>query len=52
MKFNIKIISLILVCAFVIGGTAFFVLNGKPPTEASQSDESSALESSPANFTF
>lgn len=34
MKSNIKIITIILVCAFVIGGTAFFVLNGKPPTES------------------
>ena len=33
MKCNIKIITIILVCTFVVGGTAFFMLNGKPPTE-------------------
>jgi len=49
MKCNIKKISLMLICAFVIGGTAFFVLNGKPPTEASQSDESSAIPNGTVN---
>lgn len=33
MKINIKIVLIALACVFVIGGTAFFSLNSKPPTE-------------------
>lgn len=33
MKINKKIIMIVLACVLVVGGIAFFALNGKPPTE-------------------
>ena len=45
MKINIKIIMAALICVLMVGGTAFFVLNGKPPTEPGSQE---AINNAPA----